>query len=72
METRELIEALQYAVETKIEHDKARDAYDGYEWGYHGYSDIKKMDDAADEFGAALNEFIEQKVKEVMNGNMGT
>lgn len=59
-----LVESLQRAIEARAEHDKARDSYDGYSWGYFGHGYIKAMQDAADDFGNRLAAFIDQRIEE--------
>lgn len=57
-----LVQAFQNAVEAKVEHDKARDEYTGYSWGYHGHSYVQAMENAADDLGKRLDELIEKRV----------
>lgn len=61
-----LVQALQNVISAKNEHDKARDNYDGYSWGYYGWSYVQRMESAADEFGKRLDQLIEKKVIEVL------
>ena len=60
-----LIHALQEAIEAKVEHDKARDAYDGYSWGYFGHSYVEKMEDKARIFGREIDKLITEKLSYV-------
>lgn len=59
-----LIQSLQNLIDAKNKHDKERDAYDGYSWGYFGHSLVKDMEDAAEEFGNRLAEIIDKRVDE--------
>lgn len=64
-----LIQALQNVLEAKAEHDKARDAYEGYSWGYYGRSFVEDVEVAADEFGKRLAALIEKKVTEALDSS---
>mgnify|MGYP001578847766 CR=1 FL=1 len=66
IEVEGLIQALQNVLEAKMEHDKARDAYEGYSWGYHGRRLVDAVENAADEFGKRLDALIEKKVDEAL------
>lgn len=50
-------------------HDIEKDNYNGNNW-YYGYGKqyIDEMDALAESFRCALDEIIENKVKEMMNG----
>lgn len=61
-----LVQSLENVVAAKQEHDKAREEYTGYSWGYHGHSYVKRMEDAADDFQKRLDEYIEEKVRAVI------
>jgi len=56
-------QALENYMGAKHSHDKARDQYEGYSWGYYGYSFVKAMEDAAEDFQKRLDAYIEQKVQ---------
>ncbi len=67
-----LAEALDEYMQAKHKHDKARDAYDGYSWGYAGRDEINRMDAALDAFNVKLDEFIENKVNSVLESRQRT
>lgn len=58
-----LIQALQNAVEAKVTHDRERDSYDDYSWGYYGRGYVDDMEKAADEFGNRLNALIDARIQ---------
>lgn len=60
-------QALQNYIEAKREHDKARDEYEGYSWGYHGRFLVVAMENAADEFGNRLTALIDNRVSEALD-----
>lgn len=68
------IQSLENLTTAKVAHDKARDSYEGYSWGYHGRSYVEDVEKAAEEFNTRLsllidsmvNSSIESKVKEAI------
>ena len=56
-------QALENYMEAKHRHDKARDEYQGYSWGYHGGHYVQAMEDAAEDFQKRLDSYIEEKVQ---------
>ena len=63
-----LVQAFQNAVKAKSEHDKARDEYGGYSWGYYGRNYVVAMEDAAEELQKRLDDYIEKKIDERIGG----
>jgi hypothetical protein len=57
-----LLEAAANYYEYKRIHDKARDEYTGYSWGYYGREYVKDKENAADEFQKLLTEFVTEIV----------
>lgn len=49
-------------------HDKARDKYTGYSWGYAGQDYIHAMEETALEYGKLLDEFIDTRVRSILEG----
>lgn len=60
----ELINALLRVFEAKRTHDKACDAYDGYNWGWHGHREIDALNNATDNLNDVLKEVIREVVRE--------
>ena len=60
----ELINALIATIEAKNSHDRARSAYGGYSWDYHGHYEIAALDNATDDLENALKEIIREVVRE--------
>ena len=60
----ELIKSLYEAIEAKNHHDRERSQFHGYDWDYYGQSEIRRMEDAADEFKEHLKEIIREVVQE--------
>lgn len=58
-----LVQSLQNVIEAKTAHDKARDDYDGYSWGYHGQSYVNSMENAARDFEERLENYIDQAIQ---------
>jgi uncharacterized protein YdiU (UPF0061 family) len=58
-----LVQSLQNVIEAKTEHDKARDDYDGYSWGYHGRYLVDAMENAARDFEERLETYIDQAIQ---------
>lgn len=63
----------EYAASQK-RHDKARAEYEGYSWGYHGWSYIRDVDESKVNAEKVLEQYIEACVQraisklEVKNG----
>lgn len=58
-----LVEAFQNAAEAEREEKEAREAYDGYSWGYHGQGLIERRERAAEELQRIFDEYIDQRIK---------
>lgn len=59
-------QALENYMSAKTAHDKARDSYEGYSWGYHGHSFVQAMEDAAEDFQNRLDKYISEKVAQAL------
>lgn len=59
-----LIESMMRAVKSRMEHDKARDKYDGYSWGWHGRDSVERMERDAAQFAQHLDAYIDKRVIE--------
>ena len=62
MSTEKLIQALRDALRAETEEAEARERYDGYEWGYHGFQWAEASRKAGESFQTALDEAIDARV----------
>jgi len=64
------IEALAYAFgalsEAQKDHDKARDAYDGYSWDYFGHRYIEAIERASTVFSEVLARSLTSALKKLL------
>lgn len=58
-----IVQAMQDYADARAEHEKARNEYEGYSWGYHGSGYINAMDRAAVEFGNRLDAYVDGRIK---------
>ena len=63
MSTEKLVYALRQVLRAEQEEQDARERYDGYDWGYHGFQWAEASRKAGEEFAAALNEAIDARVR---------
>ena len=63
MSTEKLIYALRQVLRAEQEEQDARERYDGYDWGYHGFQWAEASRKAGEEFAAAFNEAIDARVR---------
>ena len=61
-----LLQAMENYVNAKRKHDRARDNYTGYSWGYHGSDYINAMNEAAVDYGEYLDRYIEARINAVL------
>ena len=66
MSTEKLVYSLRQVLRAEQEEQGARERYDGYEWGYHGFHWAEASRKAGEEFAAALNEAIDARVLAVL------
>lgn len=59
-------QALENYMDAKRRHDKARDEYEGYSWGYHGHHYVQEMENAAEDFQKRLDKYIDDKVAQAI------
>lgn len=59
-----LIQSLTSYLDAKTAHDKARDEYQGYSWGYHGHNYVVACEETAADFAKRLDALIEAKLIE--------
>ena len=73
MSTEKLILALRNVLRAETEEAEARERYEGYDWGYHGFQWAEASRKAGEEFAEALSEVIDARVRavlaEVSSGN---
>lgn len=62
MYAKELAKALIDYIEAATAEKAAREKYDGYEWGYHGYSLISEKSLAAEHFVSELSALIDARI----------
>lgn len=60
------LEAFEDYREAKESHDKARGAYTGYSWGYHGNYEIEALDRTRNVLRERFREIIRAEVKASM------
>lgn len=58
----DVLNALSRVIDSTNEHDKAREKYDGYSWGYHGAGLIIERDQARKDFAERLDAYIDRRV----------
>jgi hypothetical protein len=63
MSTEKLIQALRDVLRAETEEAEARERYDGYDWGYHGFQWAEASRKAGEAFQAALDEAIDARVR---------
>lgn len=61
-----LLGALRDVLAAEKAEKTARDAYEGYEWGYHGTYLYERSQMAREAFEIALNETIDARVRAVL------
>ena len=66
MSTEKLVCALRKVLRAEQEEQDARELYDGYYWGYHGFQWAEASRKAGEEFAAALNEAIDSRVRQAL------
>lgn len=57
-----LIQSLSNYLEAKLEHDSARDKYEGHSWDYHGHRYVEAKETAAHDFGKRLAEYVDHRI----------
>lgn len=59
-------DSISAVMEANREYSAAYAAYDGYEWGYYGWRESEKKDNALKELQAKLDGYIDARVKELL------
>ncbi len=62
MSTERLIQTMRNVLRAKDREEEEFRRYNGFDWGYHGFQFTEASRDAAEEFGAALNEVVVEVV----------
>ncbi len=57
-----VLEAITQYNESKAIHDKARDAFEGYSWGYYGREYIYNMERDAEVFQEQFRDFLKEQI----------
>ena len=65
MDTERLIQTLRNVLRAKDREEEEFRRYNGFDWGYHGFQFTEASRDAAEEFGAALNEVVVEVVENI-------
>ena len=63
MSTDKLVYALKQVLRAEQEEQDAKNRYDGYDWGYHGFSLAEETRKAGEAFQAAIDEAIDARVR---------
>jgi hypothetical protein len=63
MSTEKLIQSLRDVLRAETKEAEARERYDGYDWGYHGFLWAEASRKAGEAFQAALDEAIDARVR---------
>jgi hypothetical protein len=58
-----LLSAMSEYIDAAAIEKAARDRYDGYEWGYHGYNLIVERDRAAERVAEELAAFVDARIR---------
>lgn len=62
MSIEKLVYALRQVLRAEQQEQDARERYDGYNWGDHGFQWAEESRKTGEEFAAALNEVIDARV----------
>ncbi len=65
MSTERLIQTMRNVLRAKDREEEEFRRYNGFDWGYHGFQFTEASRDAAEEFGAALNEVVVEVVENI-------
>jgi len=66
MSTEKLIQALRDTLRAETEEAEARERYDGYDWGYHGFHFAEVSRKSGEAFKAALDEAIDARMRSIL------
>ena len=66
MSTEKLVGELRQVLRAEQEEQEAKERYDGYEWGYHGFQFFEASRKAGEAFQSALDEAIDARIRAVL------
>ncbi len=62
----DLISTLREVLRAEAEEAEAKERYDGYDWGYHGFRYAEASRWAGEDFGKALDAVIDARVRAIL------
>jgi hypothetical protein len=66
-----LILTLREVFEAEADEAEARERYEGYDWGYHGFQYAEASRKAVEAFGKALDAVIDARVRAILESKAG-
>lgn len=62
----DVADSINAVMEASREYEEAFAAYDGYEWGYHGWRETEKKDKALKQLQSKLDGYVDSRIKELL------
>jgi predicted negative regulator of RcsB-dependent stress response len=62
----DVADSINAVMEASREYEEAFAAYDGYEWGYHGWRETEKKDKALKQLQSRLDSYVDSRIKELL------